>query len=485
MKAIFSGVAATFLLALLPTTTFALVPGAHENTGNAVLHFGIIFAMFGMLLFAGKIGSFIERFGMPSAVGELAMGIVLSGIAFFSGWSFIGDAASNHIIGFIAAFGALLLIFSIGLESNLTQMKNVGMRAALVATLGDVVMFVLGAYLISPILFPNEPMITHLFFGGALVVGSLGITATILRGLGITRTRAAQTFYGASILEDVFVLVLLAVLSGMAIGDTMTAGTIGLIAAQSFGFLVAAVVIGRMFAKPISTLMGKIYSGIAMKLIFAVSFMLIFGFIAELAGLEPIIGAFAAGLVLDQVHFKSFADPEIVDDLKGLNIESEADQKKVDKLISKHRHMHVEDLIQKISLLFIPVFFVYTGMQVNFASLLQPELYLIAGIVSIFAILGKLVSGLVAKGSWKEKALVGMCMVPRGEVGLIFAATGQALGVLSDTLFSIILIVFVVTTFVSPPIIRRLATMVHPDKVARQESDEEATTSKPKEAHAH
>lgn len=481
MKAIFSGVAATFLLALFPTQTFALVPGS-QDSGNAVLHFGIIFAMFGMLLFAGKIGSFIERFGMPSAVGELAMGIVLAGLAYFTGWSFIGDAASNHIIGFIAAFGALLLIFSIGLESNLTQMKNVGVRASLVAIVGDVIMFALGAFLLSPLLFPDEPLITHLFFGGALVVGSLGITATILRSLGISRTRAAQTFFGASIIEDVFVLVLLAVLSGMAVGNTVTAGTVGLITLQSFGFLVVAIVVGRLCAKPLSTLMGKIYSGIAMKLIFAVSFMLIFGFIAELAGLEPIIGAFAAGLVLDQVHFKSFADPEIVSDLKDLNITSKEDQHKVDKLISKHRHMHVEDLVQKISLLFIPVFFVYTGMQVNFASLLQPELYLIAGIVSIFAVLGKFVSGIVAKGSWKEKALIGMCMVPRGEVGLIFAATGQALGVLSDTLFSIILIVFVVTTFISPPIIRRLANAVHPDKVARQEA-EEATPGKEAPAH--
>jgi Kef-type K+ transport system membrane component KefB len=127
------------------------------------------------------------------------------------------------------------------------------------------------------------------------------------------------------------------------------------------------------------------------------------------------------------------------------------------RLINKHKQTHLEDLISTISLIFVPVFFVYTGMQIEFGSLLQPRLYLIAAIISVFAITGKLVAGIAAKGSVREKLLVGVSMVPRGEVGLIFAATGKSLGVLTDELFSVIVLVVIITTFIAPPLIKKLA----------------------------
>jgi Kef-type K+ transport system membrane component KefB len=126
--------------------------------------------------------------------------------------------------------------------------------------------------------------------------------------------------------------------------------------------------------------------------------------------------------------------------------------------------MHVEDLIQKMSLVFIPVFFVYTGMQINFASLLQPNLYIIALGVSVFATAGSMLAGMAAKGTLKEKLLVGATMIPRGEVGLIFAATGKSMGILSDQLFSVIVMVVVLTTFAAPTLIRRLALALYPEK---------------------
>lgn len=455
-------------VALLYSPNAMASPGDTEHS-TAVLHFGPVFAMLALILIAGKVGNFIEKFGQPAVVGELAMGILLAGLGFL-GWGFIDEAASNEIIAFLASFGALLLIFSIGLESNITQMKNVGIRAVMVAVIGATLPFVLGTYVIAPLLFGDESMAAHLFVGAAMVATSMGITASVLRSLGISRTRAAQTFLGATVIDDVLGLVLLAVVSAIAVGNSVTASGVGLIILESFGFLAAAIILGKLLAKPLSKIMSKIYSGIAMKLTFAVSFMLLFGFLAEIAGLEPIIGAFAAGLILDQVHFRHFSDPEVIKDFKSLPFKRRKDREMVVNLISKHRKLHIEDLIQKISFVFIPVFFVYTGMQVNFESLLQPQLYLTAGLISAMAIAAKLVAGVAAKGSWKEKALVGMCMVPRGEVGLIFAATGKALGVLSDELFSVIVLVVVITTFVAPPVIKRLATVLHPEKVARKEA---------------
>src|SRR5690606_15069070 len=179
----------------------------------------------------------------------------------------------------------------------------------------------------------------------------------------------------------------------------------------SFGFLAGALLIGTLLAKQISFVFSKISSGIAMKLTFALGFALVFGYLAELFGLEPIIGAFAAGLLLEQVHFNSFADPQIVDDLKALEFKAKKDREAVLRIIRKHKHSHVEELITTISLIFVPVFFVYTGMQIEFGSLLQPKLYLIAAIIALFAVAGKVVAGFAAKGKFNEKLLVGVSMV--------------------------------------------------------------------------
>lgn len=453
------------------TGTVHAAPEAGESGG--VMHFGIIFAMFALILVAGKLGNFIERFGQPAVVGELTMGIVLAGLGFL-GWGFIGEVAGSQIIAFLAGFGALLLIFSIGLESNLTEMRAVGTRAILVALIGAALPFVLGTYVVAPIFFPDASMAAHLFVGAAMVATSMGITASVFRSLGITKTRAARTFLGATVIDDVLGLVLLAIVSAIAIGGSITATSVAGTAMQSFGFLIGAIILGRVCAKPLSRALGKVYSGIGMKLSFAVSFMLLFAFMAEMFGLEPIIGAFAAGLILDQVHFKGFADPEVIADIKSLPFKRRKDREMMVNLINKHRKMHVEDLIHKVGLMFIPVFFVFTGMQVNFASLLQPQLYLTAIAITLVAIGTKMAAGLAAKGSLREKLLVGTAMVPRGEVGLIFAATGQALGVLSAEMFSTIVLVVVLTTFAAPPLIKRLAMQLHPEKIAREEGQKQA-----------
>jgi len=426
-----------------------------DSAGGAE-HFGIIFAMFALVLVVGKIGNFVERYGQPAVIGELLAGIALSGLGYF-GWDFIAQTTSNEAIAFMASFGALLLLFSIGLESNFIELKRVGLNAVLVAMIGVVVPFTLGAYVLAPIFYGDASMNAKLFLGAALVATSVGITASVFRALGMIRTRAAQTVLGAAVIDDVLGLIVLAVVSALATGGSVTALTVLAIGAKSFGFLAGALIIGTLLARQLSKLFSKLYSGIAMKLTFAVGFALVFGYLAELFGLEPIIGAFAAGLLLDEVHFTSFADPEIVNDLKALNFKAQKDRDEVLRLIRKHKKTHIEDLISTISLIFVPVFFVYTGMQIEFGSLLQPRLYLIALIIAVVAILGKVVAGVAAKGPVREKLLVGVSMVPRGEVGLIFAATGKSLGVLTDELFSVIVLVVIMTTFVAPPLIKLLA----------------------------
>lgn len=447
----------------VPAIAFAVsaVPAlaADSSEGPSTHHWGLVFLMFAIILMAGKIGNMIEKVQQPAVIGELLAGIVLAVLGYM-GWGLMTDIAQNQTIGFLASFGALLLLFSIGLESNLTDMRRVGVSAMLVAVIGVAVPFTLGTFVLGPIFFGDESFNARLFLGAALVATSVGITASVFRSLGITKTRASQTVLGAAVIDDVLGLIVLAVVSALASGGDVSAMMIGELVLKSFAFLSGAIVIGTFAADHISRFFSRISTGIGMKLSVALGLALLFGYLAEVFGLEPIIGAFAAGLILDPVHFGYFADPELVRELETIKCADEGEQRQLETLIIRYRHSHVEDLIGNLNLIFVPIFFTYTGMQIDIGSLLQPDLYVVAVIISIAAILGKLVAGIAAQGDLHEKVLVGISMVPRGEVGLIFAATGKSLGVLSDEIFSVIILVVIITTFVSPPLISRLATPV-------------------------
>lgn len=444
-----------FLFRFAAESSHVAEAASESASHGGVKHFGLIFLMFAIVLVAGKLGNFVEKFGQPGVIGELLAGIVLAAIG-YAGWGLIGDITISPEISFLASFGAVLLLFSIGLESNIHEMKRVGPSALLVALIGVVVPFVLGAFVLGPLFYGDESLNARLFLGASLVATSVGITASVFRALKLSRRKVAKTVLGAAVIDDVLGLIVLAVVSALATGGTVTVASVALIAAKSFGFLGGSLIVGTVLAKPLSRGFSYITSGIGMKVTLAIGFALVFGYVAELFGLEPIIGAFAAGLLLEEVHFNSFDQPEIVHDLETLKYDDKHDKEKVDALIKKHNHGHVDDLIASISHIFVPVFFVYTGLQVDIQSLLNVNLYVIAILISIVAIISKFIAGFGAKGSKTEKMLVGAAMVPRGEVGLIFAATGKSLGVLNDDLFSVIILVVIITTFIAPPVIGRL-----------------------------
>lgn len=462
VKNFFSGsLLASFLVLLFPTMAHAAEAASNSDAagGNAhggITHFGIIFAMLALVLIVGKIGNVVERYGQPAVIGELFAGILLAAVGYY-GFGFINEIKTNQIIEFIAQFGALLLLFSIGLESNISDLKRVGVNAVIVAIIGVTVPFLLGAVVLAPIFFESADVNARLFMGASLVATSVGITASVFRSLGLQKTRAAQIVLGAAVIDDVLGLIVLAIVSALVSGGAVSAGLIITLTLKSFGFLIGALVLGKWLAAPISSTVSKIHTGVGMKLTLAIGAALLFGYLAELFGLEPIIGAFAAGLLLDHAHFKNFDQPQIVHDLKEMELEVK-DKARIGRLIRKHQDAHVEDLVSSIGIIFIPVFFVYTGLQIDFGSLLAPSLYFAAIVISLFAIAGKMVSGIAAQGGTREKLLVGSAMVPRGEVGLIFAAVGQQLGAISQEMFSTIILVVIITTFVAPAMIKRFGT---------------------------
>lgn len=432
---------------------FISMPAFAEDGTDVTQHWGEAFLMFALVLVVGRLGDIVERFGQPSVIGQLLMGMILSAIG-YTGVDFMVEMSESSIISFLAAFGSVLLLFSIGLESNLTSMKSVGLNAVIVATIGVVVPFVLGTWVLGPIFFGDESSSARLFIGASLVATSIGITASVFRTLGILKTRAAQTVLGAAVLDDIFGLVILAVVAAIASGGEASVSMVAELIIKAFGFLIISVGLGMLLARPVLNAFRRISSSEGMMVSIAVGIALLFGYLAELFGLEPIIGAFAAGLVLDPIHFERYDDSELSARIGAISSDNETVIGQIAEIRSHAKHVHTEHLIDTLSHVFVPIFFVFTGMMIDIESLLKPELYLIALIVTVAAILGKVVAGIAAKGSRHEKLVVGVSMVPRGEVGLIFAATGKGLGVLSDDLFSIIIIAIVVTTLIVPPLLR-------------------------------
>ena len=438
-----------FLAFILSTA----ITSAESESGDTTHHWGKVFLMFAVVLLAGRLGDLVQQAGQPPVIGQLIMGMALAAVGYM-GLDFINDIVQEPTISFLSAIGAALLLLSIGLETNLAEMGRVGVRALIVATVGVAVPFIVGTWVLGPIFFADESTSAKLFIGASLVATSIGITASVFRALRITRTRAAQTVLGAAVVDDVFGLIILAVVAAIASGEEASASMVAELSLKAFGFLAIAVLVGRLIADPVSRFFRMISGSDGMLLSVAVGFALVFGFMAEQFGLEPIIGAFAAGLVLDGVHFLRYDEPVIVRDIRKIRSTDVSAQLQVTTILDHRHHAHVEDLVGTLNHVFVPIFFVYTGMLIDIGSLLKPELYLTALIVSIVAIAGKLASGLAAAGNAREKLLVGIAMVPRGEVGLIFAATGKGLGVLSDDLFSTIIITIVVTTLVAPPLVR-------------------------------
>lgn len=428
---------------------YAWAAGGGAGHGSG---FAMTFLWIAVILIVAKLASLIERWGQPAVLGELVIGVILGNLTLL-GLHIFEPIKHNEIITFLSELGVVILLFQVGLESNIQEMRKVGVPAFLVAILGVVIPFVSGTWFVGPWLLPGLDSTAYLFLGAALTATSVGITARVFQDLGKLKMKEAQIVLGAAVIDDVLGLIILAVVSAIATLGAASLGMIGVITAKAVLFLVGAIVLGQLCAKWVSKLFSMINTGVAMKFTLVIAFGLIFAYLADLIGLASIVGAFAAGLVLDPVHFKYFKDPHVVNDIKNaIKDLSEEDRKKVSHAMNHHSHRHIEDLIEPVGHLLVPIFFVVTGMAVDMSTLFDTSVLMVALALTIVAILGKFISGYVA-GKGVNKALIGFGMVPRGEVGLIFASIGKGLGVVSDSVFSVIVIMVILTTLLTPPVL--------------------------------
>jgi Kef-type K+ transport system membrane component KefB len=432
-------------LRLIPFLAVALFLGAAESSGVQVEKFFLV--IIAMLMVGKLFGELAERVGQPAVLGELLAGVVLGASVLgvvpmppvselLPGGS-VGSAATLYeVIKLLAEVGVAMLLFEIGLETDLKEMFRVGPSASLVAIVGVVAPFLLGLgywIMVKPAIGTHPAEITDMmvaiFIGATLTATSVGITARVLTDLKQIHTAEARVVIGAAVIDDVLGLVILAIVSGLAAGAALTLFGIAKVFAIAAGFLVAAVMIGNLVAPSIFGFIEKLrVRGIL--LISAVSFALLVAAVAGLVGSALIIGAFAAGIVLNST-------------------------KQFDLIVEK---------VEPVSDIFAPLFFVFVGTSVDVSLFLpgseafNPEVLKVALILTVLAVIGKLISG-YAVGWGKEKLnhmAIGVGMVPRGEVGLIFAQIGLARGILSSEVFSTILIMVMATTFIAPPLLKMI-----------------------------
>jgi len=401
----------------------------------------------------GRVG---EKFGLPSVLGELTVGIILGNLSLLS-FDFFEPIKQDTTLRFLAELGVVILLFQVGLESNVTSMKQVGLRASLVALVGVIVPFVMGAYILGPFVFtegtPQHIAHGSLFLGATLTATSVGITARVFKDLRALHLKEARIILGAAVIDDIVGLMILSVIQSIVITGQFEILEVIRVAFVSLLFLFGGLILGRYIGIPVARIISSINKSSGAKLGLALAMCLFFAYIAHSIGLAPIVGAFTAGLLLDEVFFSSFDGPSVIPKITAaLGGTSNPIAQEVTHVLEEHTEKHLEEIIEPIGQFLMPIFFIVVGLDVRLDVLFQPSILLIALGVTIMAVLGKIVSGFVA-GKGTNKLLIGWGMVPRGEVGLIFASVGKGLGVVNDELFSVIVIVVIMTTLLTPPIL--------------------------------
>jgi Kef-type K+ transport system membrane component KefB len=419
-------------------TSFASAVGTPENGAAHGLDPFALIGIAVILIIAKLSGELFERYGQPAVLGELIGGIIIGSLALF-GFSSIELLKTNEVVVALAEIGVIILLFEVGLESNLGEMLEVGWSSLLVAAAGVIAPFFLG-WAVAAYFIPDEAKLGHIFIGATLCATSIGITARVLKDMGKLQTREARIILGAAVIDDVMGLLILAVVAGAikaaASGEALLFSDVAIIAAKSVAFIIGAIALGHYVVPPLFRGAGRLESrGVLLSLSIAFCFML--AWLAARVGLAPIVGAFAAGLVLDEAHFKSF------------NNRGEKD---------------LHELIAPISTILVPIFFVLMGLKVDLSAFIRVDVLGFAVVLTIAAIIGKQVCSLAVAERGINRLSIGLGMIPRGEVGLIFAGIGATLTlpnaqginepVINSATFGAVVVMVIVTTLVTPPLLK-------------------------------
>ncbi len=434
----------------------------------------VILGVTGILFFA-LLGRYTARkLGQPSVLGELIMGVVLGSMGYYLGFDFIyilregaaifdmvslnlsgmdlhqaavtvfdpvgaekillilhgpnGPALTQvaHTVDVFSRYGVIFLLFLVGLQTSVSEMREIGLESGRVAIVGVVVPFVLG-FVMARLLMPELSLNVDLFIAASLGATSIGISARVLEDLGMMNSREAHVILGAAVFDDVLGLIMLAVVSGIIVSGGLEVVNVLAILGWSALFLTAAFWLGPLFLNYTIRLVHRLDLAEA-KLFISFLFVMALAWLANFVGLATIIGAFAAGVILHDGYFVHWGD------------------------VQRHK-VSIRDLIAPLETILVPIFFVLMGIQVKLESFFDLHVLGMGSGLILAAIVGKVVSGLAASRA-SNRLAIGFGMMPRGEVGLIFASIGKTLGVIGDTLFAAVVLMVIVTTLLAPPLLK-------------------------------
>lgn len=367
----------------------------------------VLLALVAILLATKLLGELAQRIGQPAVLGELIAGVLLGG-------SLLGVVdPTDPVIHTMSELGVIILLFAIGLETDLRSLLRVGPAAATVAVAGVALPFALGYYAATAL---GLPQIHAMVCGAALCATSVGITARVLSELGWLQSDEGRVILGAAVFDDIIGLIILAVIASLVSGQSMTITSVGRIAGVALAFVAIAVIAGGFVAKPVFRALERIRAANALGL-FGLAFAFLLAWLAQRFGSAMIVGAFAAGLVLYRVP---------------------------------QRH-EIERASTAIGHFFVPIFFASVGAAVDLRALGDPRALTLGGVLILCGIVGKVAAGYVPWWFRGDKLFVGIGMVPRGEVGLIFAQMGLAAGAVTAGEYGALMMMVLATTFVTPP----------------------------------
>ncbi len=378
--------------------------------------------LFLILVSARILGELFARIGIPSVLGELSAGILL-------GVSGLGLIEVNDVLKVLAEIGILLLLFEIGLDTDIQRLKDAGAKAITVALFGAVFPFIVSG-LVAYYIF-DLTLVVSLFIGGTLTATSIGITMRVLKDLQKEHSHVAQIVIGAAVIDDILGVIILVFIYDFATSQELSMTN----TLNTTLFILIFLIFAPIVANILSHFMkicdqNKKVPGLIPTII--ISLIALFAYLSHLVGAPEILGSFAAGIALSRRFILPF----------GMGL--------------RHDECFLEKVkksIQPIAQMFTPIFFVMVGLSMNLRVIdfSSTQFWFMALVFLVIAVLGKYMGALLLKNmSGIKKALIGISMVPRGEVGLIFAEVGRVNGILDNEIYAVLIFVIIVTTIVPP-----------------------------------
>lgn len=386
------------------------------------------FLFLAIILIAARLFSeTAARFGIPSVIGELLAGLLI-------GPSLLGWVSPDTTMKLLAEIGIILLLFEVGMDTDLTRLARSGSKSVIVALVGFTLPFALG-YAVSIWLF-SLPELTSLFIGGTLTATSIGITVRVLEDLGKRQTDEAQIVIGAAVLDDILGVMVLALLYQFAVEHEVSIQAVSEVGLYILLFMLLAPLVAKLASTVIDRLDQRAATP-GLLLTMALSLILLFSWLAHAVGAPEIMGGFAAGLAFSQ-HF-------------GFRLWM-GNKPALEFNPSPKLAHRLEEQMRPLIHTFSPLFFVMVGVSLNLNAVNWNSAFIweLAALLLLVAFLGKFTAGFCIREPRRNQMAVGLSMVPRGEVGLIFAQLGYSENILNGELYAALLIVIALTTM-SPP----------------------------------